>query len=513
MHFIVIIITVVIAPLLHFLGCCIYNLFFHPLKSFPGPKLWAASRIPLSYWKFKGVLPYKMKELHDQYGDAVRVAPNYLDYNSSAAWEDIYGFVKENHKKNFPKNLTERASTVSNQVQHILIADEENHRRFRRLQSHIFSDKALTSQEPLIQDYARQFISGLIKFSSLNSDNSINIGQWYNYATFDLIGDLAFGEPFDCVRTGETHPWIDLIFQIFEIQSLVNEAKKYPIIRNIALFLIPKDIVGKFPYVNQLTREKAYRRLDTPRDVPDFMSYIIKHNDTDKGMTREEIGENATVLIIAGSETTASLLNGLTYHLLKAPTVLQNLTIELRTAFRTQEDLTLHALASSKYLNAVLEEGLRMYPPAPSTLPRIVPNGGSLVAGQYVPAGVTVGVNPIGSSLSAKNFHLPNEFHPERWLSTADVEELKSAFPDMKLTDPKIFESDNKKARQPFSIGPANCIGKNLAYAEMRVLLGNVVWGFDLEGARNSESWLERNRIFGLWKKPDLWVTLKRVNV
>ncbi|TGO36475.1 hypothetical protein BHYA_0123g00030 [Botrytis hyacinthi] len=454
-----------------------------------------------------------MKELHDEYGDAVRVAPNYLDYDSSAAWEDIYGFVKENHKKNFPKNLTERASTVSNQVQHILIADEENHRRFRRLQSHIFSDKPLTSQEPLIQDYARQFISRLIKFSSLNSENSINIGQWYNYATFDLIGDLAFGEPFDCVRTGETHPWIDLIFQIFEIQTLVNGAKKYPIIGTIALFLIPKDIVGKFLYVNQLTREKAYRRLDTPRDVPDFMSYIIKHNDTDKGMTREEIGENTTVLIIAGSETTASLLNGLTYHLLNVPTVLRNLGIELRTAFQTREDLTLHALASSKYLNAVLEEGLRMYPPAPSTLPRIVPNGGSLVAGQYVPGGVTVGVNPISSSLSAKNFHLPYEFHPERWLSTADVEDLKSAFPDIKLTDLKIFEGDNKKARQPFRMGPANCIGKNLAYAEMRVLLGNVVWGYDLEGARNSESWLERNRIYGLWKKPDLWVKLKRVNV
>lgn len=122
-----------------------------------------------------------------------------------------------------------------------------------------------------------------------------------------MIGDLAFGEPFDCVRTGETHPWIDLIFQIFEIQSLVNEAKKYPIIGNIALFLIPKDIVGKFPYVNQLTRAKAYRRLDTPRDVPDFMSYIIKHNDTDKGMTREEIGENETVLIITGSETVFNL--------------------------------------------------------------------------------------------------------------------------------------------------------------------------------------------------------------
>ncbi|KAF7945147.1 hypothetical protein EAE96_009926 [Botrytis aclada] len=512
MHFSVIVIAVVIAPLLHFLGCCIYNLFFHPLKSYPGPKLWATSRIPMSYWKFKGKLPYRIKELHDKYGDAVRIAPDFLDYNSSVAWEDIYGHVKENHKKNFPKNLRERSFAVY-QVPTILTSHGEDHRRFRRLQSHVFSDKALSSQEPLIQDYARQFISGLDKFSSLDSDNSINIGQWFNFATFDLIGDLAFAEPFHCIETGETNQFIDLIFRIFEISSLVNEAANYPILGAIALFFVPKGVKGRFEHYKELAREKAYRRLDTPRDVPDFMSYIIKHNDTDKGMTREEIGENATILLIAGSETTASLLNGLTYHLLQVPTVLQNLAIELRTAFRTQEDLTLHSLASSKYLNAVLEEGLRMYPPAPTTLYRIVPEGESLVAGQYVSGGTSVGVSPIASQLSATKFHLPNEFHPERWLSASDVEELRSAFPDMKLTDPKCFENDDRKARQPFSIGPANCIGKNLAYAEMRVLLGNLVWAFDLEGAKDTESWLERNEIYGLWKKPELWVKLKRVNV
>ncbi|RAL61268.1 hypothetical protein DID88_010347 [Monilinia fructigena] len=278
----------------------------------------------MTYYKLTGVLPYKFKELHDKYGDALRVAPNYLDYNSSVAWEDIYGFVKDHHKKNFPKDLVERG-VMENEPRNIIVADEEDHRRFRRLQSHVFSDKALTSQEPLIQDYARRFISGLIKFSSLNSDGSINIGQWYNYTTFDLIGDLAFGEPFGCVETGEMHPWIQLIFKVLEISILINESKKYPILGAIVYFFIPRDI-------------------------------------REKGMTREEIGNNASLLIIAGSETTASLLNGVTYHLLQSPTILQNLTLELRTIFKSQDDLTLHALAACKYLNAVLEEGLRMYP-------------------------------------------------------------------------------------------------------------------------------------------------------
>ncbi|KAF7857990.1 hypothetical protein EAF04_009346 [Stromatinia cepivora] len=512
MHFIGIAVAAAAVYLFYFLGYCIYNVFFHPLKSFPGPKLWAASRIPMTYFKLRGDLPYRIKKLHDQYGDAVRVAPNFLDYNSSTAWEDIYGFVKDNQRKNFPKDLKERGA-LKNQPRNILTADEEDHRRLRRLQSHVFSDKALTSQEPLIQDYARQFISGLIKFSSLTSDNSINIGQWYNYTTFDLIGDLAFGEPFDCVKTGQTHPWIELIFKVLEVSTLVNEARKYPIIGAIVIFFIPRGMRDRFEQHKKFAREKANRRIDTPRDRPDFTSYILKYNDTEKGMTRDEICENASILIVAGSETTASLLNGVTYHLLQTPTVLQNLTLELRSTFKTQEDLTLHALATCKYLNAVLEEGLRMYPPVPSTLPRIVSEGGSIISGQYVPAGVTVGVNFLGAHLSSSNFHLPHEFHPERWISIEDIEELKTAYPDMKLTDPNIFENDDRKARQPFSLGPANCIGKNLAYAEMRVLLGNVVWGFDLEGGEGSGSWLERNRIFALWRKPELWVRLRRVNV
>jgi hypothetical protein len=63
------------------------------------------------FWKLKGRLPYKIKELHDRYGDVVRVAPRYLDYRSSTAWEEIYGFPKDG-KGNFPKDLKERGGPL-----------------------------------------------------------------------------------------------------------------------------------------------------------------------------------------------------------------------------------------------------------------------------------------------------------------------------------------------------------------------------------------------------------------
>jgi cytochrome P450 len=154
-----------------------------------------------------------------------------------------------------------------------------------------------------------------------------------------------------------------------------------------------------------------------------------------------------------------------------------------------------------------------MYPPVPGTLVRISPPEGTILEGKYVPGNTTIGVHNWTANYSLSNFIDPYKFHPERWLSSDDVSKLESTFPGMKLGDPKEFEHDDRKARQTFSYGPANCIGKNLAYAELRILLAIVVWGFDIEGGEGADTWLERNKVYGLWKKPPLNVKLTRVNV
>ncbi|PQE32686.1 cytochrome p450 protein [Rutstroemia sp. NJR-2017a WRK4] len=488
-----------------------YNIFLHPLRGYPGPKLWAVSNLPMTYWKLRGYLPYKMKELHDKYGSVVRVGPMYLDYNSSIAWEEICGFPK-NGKGNYPKDIKNR--TLKGKHTDIFTAAGEDHRRLRRAQANAFSDKALASQEPLMKDYTEQFIDGLIKHSSQSTDHSVDIGRWYNLATFDLIGDLAFGEPFGCLRTGILHPWIEVIFGMFKIIAFVSEARKYPPFGPLLLLFIPKSVRNTLQHHKELATEKVDRRMAIETDRPDFMTYILKQKDAAGGMTLGEIHENANILILAGSETTASLLNGLTYFLLQNPTTLKLLTMELRSRFNSRSEMTINALAACKYFHAVIEEGLRMYPPAPSTMPRLTPSGGTTIEEKYVPGDVSIGINPWSANYSTSNFVEPNSFYPERWLNAEQVAELKQNFPAItqQLRNPDDFARDDKKARQPFSYGPANCIGKNLAYAEMKALLANLVWTFDLEAGEGVDTWLERNEIYVLWKKPELNVKLTRVN-
>ena len=156
----------------------------------------------------------------------------------------------------------------------------------------------------------------------------------------------------------------------------------------------------------QYTKEKASRRLDTETDRRDFMrsylphplpkilltstlSYILRHND-EKGMSRAEIIKTSSTLIVAGSETTATLLSGALFHLLKTPSVLSKLTTELLTTFPDQADMTVVKLARLPYLNACLQEALRLYPPVPSVLPRRTQPGGAVINEYYIPENVSL---------------------------------------------------------------------------------------------------------------------------
>jgi hypothetical protein len=65
--------------------------FLHPLRKYPGPTLWCATRLPWCWYQSQGTLNQKLLELHLKYGQTVRVAPNELSFTSDEAWKTIYG--------------------------------------------------------------------------------------------------------------------------------------------------------------------------------------------------------------------------------------------------------------------------------------------------------------------------------------------------------------------------------------------------------------------------------------
>jgi cytochrome P450 len=218
------------------------------------------------------------------------------------------------------------------------------------------------------------------------------------------------------------------------------------------------------------------------------MTYIVRNLETPHGITYGEMVMTASNLLMAGAETTATLLSGLTYYLLKNPTKLEKLVAEIRSTFQSDADITMTSVRQLKYELSAIEEALRLFPPVPTMLPRVTPENGCMIAGQFVPEGTTVSMNLFAAFHSKTNFRDPDQFVPERWSG-----------------DP-MYKSDNLDIVKPFSLGPRNCIGKHLAYAEIKVILAKLLWNFDLHLCEESERWIDRLRVFGFWEKVPLMV-------
>ncbi|GAB1211244.1 hypothetical protein ATERTT37_000357 [Aspergillus terreus] len=465
----------------------VYRVLLHPLSKYPGPKLAAISNLPYIKWSVTGQLHSRIRELHERHGDVVRIRPNSLTFNDPQAWTDIYGHRKASAPP-FRKD-PEFYIPSSNGSTNLINSSEVDHARQKRLLTHAFSERSLRDQESLVMAYIDLFITRLGELA--NNSQDLDLLHWLNYLTFDIVGDLAFGEPFGCLKDSAYHPWVAILFQSIKTGALLRALTIYPTLAKIIRYFMPKSLLRKRADHYRLSKEMVTRRLDMDTTRPDFISYILKYND-ERGMSRSEIEVNAALLIAAGSETTATTLSACVYYLQKNPECYKALTEEVRQAFSTDEEITFLAAGKLPYLNAIIEESLRMYPPAPAIGPRLVPEGGAVVNGEHIPGGVSVSVAHYPTFRSSSNFAEPDSFLPERWLR--DKEDSR-------------FRNDKREALQPFSYGPRACIGRNLAYAEMRTILSKLIWHFDITLNPRTTDW-DNARSYIVWENKPLWVRL-----
>ncbi|KAL4901002.1 cytochrome P450 [Aspergillus multicolor] len=510
----------------------LYNTTLHPLSPFPGPKTWAASYTPRLLASLTGTLELRLKQLHEAYGSVVRYSPTELSFTSPAAWKDIYGFganapVKDPAFYGLIHLSRDRSHSV-------FTAGDDDHPRVRKALSYAFSERALREQEGVVQGYVDLLIERLRGLACSSSSSSSSAGEgecevegegvaqvdlvaWYNFTTFDIIGDLAIGQSFDCLRGSRYHAWVHGFMSTIKLGAYVRAMAvcthgSFP---QVLRLLAPRRLIDArrrhLEFVGRSTEERLARGLDYNR--PDFISYLLKgtcrsngkdsgeHEPTPAPLSAGEVEANTNFLLLAGTETTATALSGTTYYLLKNRDALRKATAEVRAAFEREEQISFVAAAERlPYLQACLTEGLRIYPPGPIAPPRRTRRGTvTAIAGYAVPGDVSVGVHAWSASHSAENFHRAGEFIPERWLAVASKGEGEGE---------GAFSGDQVAASQPFSFGPRNCLGKPFAWNEMRVILARVLWNFDLELAPESEGW-ERQKVYTLWDKGPLMVRLR----
>lgn len=363
----------------------VYNLYLHPLSHIPGPPLWIAFPVTKALGMVRGKAEFQIREAHAKYGEAVRIAPNQVSFISPQAWKEIYGHGHAEFPKSFGKGvqMDPKKITASNAADHF---------RFRRAMLPAFSDKALAQQEPLIRVYVDLLVERLREVAEKGEPT--NMVQWYNFTTFDLIADLAFGTPLQGLAERKSNAWLDNIANIMKFIPVLVLVGVSPVLglifKLIAGSKLRNSQTNHLALVSKLTNDRIYHRKQADRG--DFMDYIMRSRGQAHELSDAELVSNSDLLMVAGSETTATLLSGATYWMLKTPNTLKKAVEEVRKAFKSEEEITFHgATAKLPYLLACLEEGLRLFPPVPLVLSRSVPPGApAQIAGLTIPEKVCI---------------------------------------------------------------------------------------------------------------------------
>ena len=158
----------------------------------------------------------------------------------------------------------------------------------------------------------------------------------------------------------------------------------YPWISSLLFALIPKSSYKAAQAHFAMSRDKLRRRMATKTDRKDLLSYVLELND-EKGLTLPELEATSSIIILAGSESTSTMLTGTTNLLLRNPAKMEKLVAEIRSSFTNESEINLDTLEQLPYLRVVFQEAFRLTPPVPTQIPRIVPPEGGIICGRPIP--------------------------------------------------------------------------------------------------------------------------------
>lgn len=184
----------------------------------------------------------------------------------------------------------------------MLTANTEDHARVRRLFSPAFSERALRQQEPLFRRYVDLL---MYKISGVGEEGkkAVEMTQLLNFATFDVMAELCFGQPLGLLAKNEYSPWVRSIFESLKMLPIVSIINYYPILTAIFNRFEPKSVVEQRVTHCKHSEDRVNQRLQDGSDQPDVWNLVLAAKEG-KGLSLEEMHSNSEIFMLAGSETT-----------------------------------------------------------------------------------------------------------------------------------------------------------------------------------------------------------------
>ncbi|KAM7199177.1 cytochrome P450 [Rhypophila sp. PSN 637] len=428
----------------------IFRVFFHPLRTFPGPLGSKISSAWFETYLSKQDSFRQLERLHQQHGDFLRIGSNDLSIAHPQAVQAIYGGNSKCRKAQW-YDLTYPVVSLQS------TRDKRLHSQRRRIWSGAFGDKNLRDYEHRMARYRAL----LLKAIEQSGGQPMDMAKWFNLYTFDVMGDLAYGSSFHMLETSKEHEAITLLNSGLTPLSYMLPMWCFRVVT--AIPGMTRDWWRFIGYCNSRLDQRMQGKMDTP----DIMSCLLRplKNKTPSGLDRALLEGDSQLIVVAGSDTTSATLTSVFRWLVQHPHHIGLLRAEINHIQRTDLGDYQHVdLTDLKHLNGIINEALRLIPPVPSALQRLTPPEGLVIDGTFVPGNVTVYCPQYVLGRNPACFVYPNEFIPERWYSRPELIRDLSGF-------------------APFSAGSYGCIGRPLALLNLRTTITRIVADYDVQTA------------------------------
>ncbi|OBU01841.1 hypothetical protein VE01_00371 [Pseudogymnoascus verrucosus] len=456
-----------------------YSVFisYWRLRDVPGP-FWAKfTDFQRMFWVKTMRAQEIHREAHEKYGDCVRFGPNTVSLCDPAMIPILYPM-----RSGFPKSLFYRGIMPYAKggafPAVFTTQDEQMHKTLKTPVASLYSLTNVINFEPFI-DEVLEVMFNQLDARFVETFAVFDLGDWIQYFAFDVMGTMTFSKRYGFLENGNDAN--GLLRAIWDFMLTIGPMTQFPKLDRILYKSFIADILKNqvaVPILRIASEAVEARQKDAQKfsvdekKTPgkgDFLSHFIRIQETNNSIPAWASKTWTFSNVIAGSDSTTVVMRTAVYHLLANKDSLAKLVREFcevdAKSGLTRPFPKWNEVKNLPYLDACVNEAVRLHPPFALPLERVAPRGGVTISGHHFPEGTCIGMNPY-----VVNRHRPtfgedvDAWRPERW-----------------LVDDPALRKKLEGSVMTFGAGRRTCIGRYIAFLEIKKLLPALFLNYDIE--------------------------------
>ncbi|XP_074613329.1 cytochrome P450 3A8-like [Acropora palmata] len=451
---------------------------FRTLKNTFGDKLPGPTPLPfignmLDSMRYRGLLHVQFKDYHEKYGNVFGM---YLFGSTPTLVVADLEMVKQVYVKDF-HSFRDRPVLLKfpDPLDKMLtVAQGDEWKRIRSTLTPTFSAHKMKQMVPLMNSACDMLMK---KFDEIScKGESFDILSLFQGLTMDVILQCAFGIQAD-TQNNPDEPAITAAKRVINgsaSQRLLISILSLLPFGNKVMEAFPSILTGDMDELLGISRQivsakKSAGSCESRKDLLDLMLMAAQDESLPKSkrLSDSEVLAQSVIFLIAGYETSSNTLGFVAYFLATNPDVQEKLQKEIDSVWDDESKMPSYETVNGlPYLDMVISETLRIYPPAVATLRTCTEN--CMLKDIKVPKGLAVTIPIYSLHMDSKFWPNPEKFDPERFT-------------------PEAKQSRDLYVYQPFGHGPHNCVGMRFAQMEMKLVLARILKKYSFQAAQDTK--------------------------